>query len=104
MGGHMVGASLRLAGRQESCRDSWGCALTSKWQVGVLLWEHRGWILRIASLYKGQTVCRMQAIRHENLSGFLQNSDRKPVGLSFRPKRQVQGQRLEVGGGCGRLL
>ena len=52
MGGHMVGASLRLAGRQESCRDSWGCALTSKWQVGVLLWEHRGWIPRMASLYK----------------------------------------------------
>ena len=82
----MVGASQRLACRQESCRDSCACALTSKWQVGVLLWEHRGWILRMASLYKGQTVCRMQAIRHENLSGFLQNSDRKPVGLSFRLK------------------
>ena len=82
----MVGASQRLAGRQESCRDSWVCALTSKWQVGVLLWEHRGWILRMTSLYKGQTVCRMQAIRHENLSGFLQNSDRKPVGLPFRLK------------------
>ena len=26
--------------------------LTSKGQVGVLLWEHRGWILRIASLIK----------------------------------------------------
>ena len=72
MGRHMVGASQRLAGRQESCRDSWVCALTSKWQVGVLLWEHRGWILRMASLYKGQTVCRMQAIRHENQKGFLQ--------------------------------
>ena len=41
----------------------------------MLLWEHRGWILRMASLYKGQTVCRMQAIRHENLSVFLQTSD-----------------------------
>ena len=82
----MVGASQRLAGRQESCRDSWVCALTSKWQVGVLLGEHRGWILRMTSLYKGQTVCRMQAIRHENLSGFLQNSDRKPSRLPFRLK------------------
>ena len=26
--------------------------LTSKGQVGVLFWEHRVWILRIASLYK----------------------------------------------------
>ena len=86
MGRHMVGASQRLAGRQESCRDSWVCALTSKWQVGVLLWEHKGWILRMASLYKGQTVCRMQAIRHENLSGLLQTSDRKPSRLPFRLK------------------
>ena len=51
---HMVGASQRLAGRQESCRDSWVCALTSKWQVGVLLGEHRGWILRMATLIKGR--------------------------------------------------
>ena len=49
--------------------------LTSKGQVGVLLWEHRGWILRMASLYKGQTVCRMQAIRL---------------------KRQVREQRFEI--------
>ena len=40
----------------------------------------------MASLYKGQTVCRMQAIRHENLLGLLQTSDRKPVGLPFRLK------------------
>ena len=33
-----------------------------------------------------QTACIMQAIRHENLSGFLQTSDRKPGGLSFRLK------------------
>ena len=85
MGGHMVGASLRLAGRQ--IPSEFGSALKIKRRGGVLLGEHRGWILRMASLYKGQTVCRMQAIRHENLSGFLQNSDRKPVGLSFRLKR-----------------
>ena len=74
MGRHMVGASQRLAGRQESCRDSWVCALTSKWQVGMLLWEHRGWILRMASLYKVSP---------------------EAFGLPFRLKRQVQGQRLE---------
>ena len=28
--------------------------LTSKGQVGVLLWEHRGWILRMAALIKGR--------------------------------------------------
>ena len=28
----------------------------------------------------------MQSIRHENLKGFLQTSDRKPGGLSFRQK------------------
>ena len=28
--------------------------LTSKGQVGVLLWEHRGWILRMATLIKGR--------------------------------------------------
>ena len=52
----MVGASQRLAGRQESCRDSWVCALTSKWQVGMLLWEHRGWILRMAFSYKAKNI------------------------------------------------
>ena len=31
---------------------SYVSGLTSKGQVGVLLGEHRGWILRIASLYK----------------------------------------------------
>ena len=33
-----------------------------------------------------QTACRMQAIRHETLSGFLQTSDRKPLRLPFRLK------------------
>ena len=28
--------------------------LTSKGQVDVLLWEHRGWILRMAALIKGR--------------------------------------------------
>ena len=31
-----------------------------------------------------QTAWIMQAIRNENLKGFLQTSDRKPVGLPFR--------------------
>ncbi len=44
----MVGASLRLAGRQESFQDSRVGGLTSKGQVGVLLGEHRGWMLRMA--------------------------------------------------------
>ena len=52
--------------------------LTSKGQVGVLLWEHRGWILRMASLYKGQTVCRMQAIRLKRQEGGTRN-DEKPA-------------------------
>ena len=80
----MVGASQRLAGRP--IPSEFGSALKIKRRGGVLLGEHRGWILRMTSLYKGQTVCRMQAIRHENLSGFLQNSDRKPSRLPFRLK------------------
>ena len=46
----MVGASL---GSQvgKFLRNSGQC-LNVKRQVGVLLWEHRGWILRIASLVK----------------------------------------------------
>ena len=44
----MVGASLRLAGRQESFQDSRVGGLTSKGQVGVLLGQHRGWMLRMA--------------------------------------------------------
>ena len=71
MGRHMVGASQRLAGRQESCRDSWVCALTSKWQVGVLLWEHRGWILRMAALIKG----RLSDNRPEAIAASFQTSE-----------------------------
>ena len=77
----MVGASQRLASRQESCRDSRVCALTSKQQVGVLLGEHRGWILRIASLYK---------VRPE------------ACWASFQTKKT--GTRAEVREGCGKLL
>ena len=50
--------------------------LTSKGQVGVLLGAHRGWILRMASLYKGRLLwpssdgqmvqTKKTDIRHEN--------------------------------------
>ena len=30
--------------------------LTTKGQVGVLLWEHRGWILRMAFSYKAKNI------------------------------------------------
>ena len=52
----MVGASLRLAGRQESFQDSRVGGLTSKGQVGVLLGEHRGWMLRMAFSYKAKNI------------------------------------------------
>ena len=38
----MVGASLKLAGRQESFQDSRVCALISNWQVGVPPAEAQG--------------------------------------------------------------
>ena len=31
-------------------------AITSKWQVGVLLWEHRGWMLHMAFSYKAKNI------------------------------------------------
>ena len=43
--------ALGLAGRYEPYRLICQC-LNIKRQVGVLLWEHRGWILRMASLIK----------------------------------------------------
>ena len=55
--------------------------LTSKGQVGVLLWEHRGWILRMASLYKGRLLwpsadCQMvQTIRPEACGASFQTSE-----------------------------
>ena len=52
----MVGASLRLASRQESFQDSRVGGLTSKGQVGVLLWEHRGWMLHMALSYKAKNI------------------------------------------------
>ena len=67
----MVGASLRLASRQESFQDSRVGGLTSKGQVGVLLGEHRGWMLHMAALIKGRL--------SDN-----QTSDRKPSRLPFR--------------------
>ena len=65
----MVGASLRLAGRQESFQDSRVGGLTSKGQVGVLLGEHRGWILRMAALIKG----RLSDNRPEAFAASFQN-------------------------------
>ena len=94
MGRHMVGASQRLAGRQESCRDSWVCALTSKWQVGVLLWEHRGWILRMASLYKGRLLwpsadCQMvQTIRPETCGASFQTSEGEHQHTFLYPNKE----------------
>ena len=38
----MGGASLKLAGRQESFQDSRVCALISNWQVGVPPAEAQG--------------------------------------------------------------
>ena len=43
--------------------------LTSKGQVGVLLWEHRGWILRMAALIKG----RLSDNRPEAFAASFQN-------------------------------
>ena len=73
--------------------------LTSKGQVGVLLGEHRGWILRMAALIKGRL--------SDN-----QTSDRKPSRLPFRLQREninmlsyeKTGSRYEIREGCGRLL
>ena len=54
--------------------------LTSKGQVGVLLGEHRGWILRMAALIKG----RLSDTK--TFQVFFQTSDRKPLRLPFRTK------------------
>ena len=65
--------------------------LTSKGQVGVLLGEHRGWIMRMAALIKGRL--------SDN-----QTSDRKPVGLSFRIKDRYENRELRFESGCGKFL
>ena len=65
--------------------------LTSKGQVGVLLGEHRGWILRMAALIKGRL--------SDN-----QTSDRKPVGLPFRIKDRYENRELRFESGCGKFL
>ena len=51
----MVGASLGLAGRYEPYRLICQCH-NIKRQVGVLLGEHRGWILRMAFSYKAKNI------------------------------------------------
>ena len=61
----------RAHGQQELPCNSWvgkflrnsGQCLNIKRQVGVLLWEHREWILRMASLYK--TDIRQSDVRPE---------------------------------------
>ena len=74
--------------------------LTSKGQVGVLLGEHKGWILRMAALIKG----RLSDTK--TFQVFFQTSDRKPLRLPFRlkelrtsaffpTKRQVRDTRYE---------
>ena len=77
--------------------------LTSKGQVGVLLGEHRGWILRMAFSYKAKTfrttaffpLCsniQHSTFHQADCGGSLQTirwfrrSARKPVGLPFRLK------------------
>ncbi len=54
--------------------------LTSKGQVGVLLGEHRGWILRMAALIKGRLSDT------ENLSGVLSDFRGKHQQLSYALK------------------
>ena len=67
----MVGADLKSAGRQKFLWNFRGRAITSKWQVGVLLGAHRGWILRMASLYKGRLLWPSAGNQTGNLLGFL---------------------------------
>ena len=51
-------------GRQELLCNSWvgkflrnsGQCLNIKRQVGVLLWEHRGWMLHMAFSYKAKNI------------------------------------------------
>ena len=75
--------SVRALGSQVGMSPigSYVGGLTSKGQVGVLLWEHRGWILRMASLYKGRLLwpsadCQMvQTIRPETCGASFQTSE-----------------------------
>ena len=52
---------------------SYVVGLTSKGQVGVLLGEHRGWILRMATLIKG----RLSDNRPEACGASFQTSERE---------------------------
>ena len=51
----MVGASLQLASRYEPYGLICQC-LNIKRQVGVLLGEHRGWMLHMAFSYKAKNI------------------------------------------------
>ena len=94
--------SVRALGSQVGMSPigSYVGGLTSKGQVGVLLGEHRGWILRMAALIKG----RLSDTK--TFQVFFQTSDRKPLRLPFRlkelrtsaffpTKRQVRDTRYE---------
>ena len=61
--------SVRACGSQVgmSPMGSYVCGLTSKGQVGVLLWEHRGWMLHMAFSYKTKilhTSARFPMLEH----------------------------------------
>jgi len=62
--------------------------LTSKGQVGVLLGEHRGWILRMAALIKG----RLSDNRPE-AGGLPFRLKELRTFACFPTKRQVRGKR-----------
>ena len=69
----------RAHGRQELPCNSWvgkflrnsGQCLNIKRQVGVLLWEHRGWMLHMAFSYKAKKYCVQQ---HAFLCSNIQHS------------------------------
>ena len=113
----------KVHGRQELPRNSrvgmspigsYVGGLTSKGQVGVLLGEHRGWILRMATLIKAD---RLQNAGYQTQKPFRFSSDFRPEAyrLSFRlkelrtfacfpTKRQVRDTRYKIREGCGRFL
>ena len=64
--------------------------LTSKGQVGVLLGEHRGWILRMAALIKG----RLSDNRPEAFAASFQTKKLRTFAC-FPTKRQVRDTRYE---------
>ena len=62
--------------------------LTSKGQVGVLLWEHRGWILRMASLIKIEKQ-HITVIPSDSHSGFYFPPFVETNGPPFSPEREM---------------